>query len=64
MDTKAELRREGKRAKGDTVPSQGDGIGEVKEKKKERERTYKQREAVGVKAAKKGDLDGVLNRLF
>lgn len=65
IEDKAEGRREGKRLKGET-PATGEG----KEKKKERERTYRQREVVDV--AKRGqdagrskqDLDGVLSRLF
>lgn len=68
MNVKAESRREGKRAKGEEAV-QG---GEVKKVKKERERTYRQREVVKggagdkaeVREGSKKDLDGVLSRLF
>lgn len=61
IETKAEGRRETKRTKGEVVE-------EVVIKKRERERTYRQREAVVVAGSSsskvKGDLTGVLSRLF
>lgn len=59
MDLKAETRKEGKRAKGENI---AEGT-MAATKKPERQRSYKQREVVGGKVAK-GDLDGVLSRLF
>lgn len=69
MNTKAESRREGKRAKGEETV---EGGGELKKVRKERERTYRQREVVKggagdkveVREGSKKDLDGVLSRLF
>lgn len=63
MESKAEARRESKKAK---LGEEEGGTGEKeKERKKERERSYRQREVVDVKRkGKEGQLEGVLDRLF
>lgn len=74
IETKAEGRREGKRLKGESTSTGAGGVVEAaggeKKVKKERERSYRQREVLDVgekgerKVGSKAELDSVLGRLF